>query len=75
MFAGSGFASQPRADISRWKYAKFLRNVTNAVDALFDRGEAPEVARGAPSPRPSPRSTPPGSPTSKTRSTTSATGA
>ena len=47
VFAGSGFASQPRADISRWKYAKFLRNVTNAVDALFDRGEAPEVARRA----------------------------
>jgi 2-dehydropantoate 2-reductase len=47
VFAGSGFASQPRADISRWKYAKFLRNVANAVDALFDRGDAPEVARRA----------------------------
>jgi len=47
VFAGSGFASQPRADISRWKYAKFLRNVANAIDALFDRGDAPEVARRA----------------------------
>jgi len=47
VFAGSGFAAQPRADISRWKYAKFLRNVPNAVDALFDRGEAPEVERRA----------------------------
>lgn len=47
VFAGSGFASQPRADISRWKYAKFLRNVPNAVEALFDRGDAPEVERRA----------------------------
>ncbi|HVC84375.1 MAG TPA: 2-dehydropantoate 2-reductase [Solirubrobacteraceae bacterium] len=47
VFSDSGFAAQPRADISRWKYAKFLRNVPNAVDALFDRGEAPEVERRA----------------------------
>jgi 2-dehydropantoate 2-reductase len=47
VFADSGFASQPRVDISRWKYAKFLRNVPNAVDALFDRGDAPEVERRA----------------------------
>ncbi len=46
-FAGSGFASQPRADISRWKYAKLLRNVANAVEALFDRGDAAEVRRRA----------------------------
>jgi 2-dehydropantoate 2-reductase len=47
VFAGSGFASQPRADISRWKYAKLLRNVPNAVEALFDRADAPEVKRRA----------------------------
>jgi 2-dehydropantoate 2-reductase len=47
-FVDCGFASQPRADISRWKYAKFLRNVANAVDALFDGATgAPEVARRA----------------------------
>jgi len=47
-FRECGFASQPRADISRWKYAKFLRNVANAVDALFERpAGAPEVARRA----------------------------
>ena len=48
VFVDCGFASQPRADILRWKYAKFLRNVANAVDALFDRAAgAPEVARRA----------------------------
>jgi 2-dehydropantoate 2-reductase len=48
MLAGCGFASEPRADVSRWKYAKFLRNVANAVDALFDPDDgAPEVARRA----------------------------
>src|ERR1017187_9578660 len=31
-FEQSGFASEPRSDVSRWKYAKFLRNVPNAVD-------------------------------------------
>jgi 2-dehydropantoate 2-reductase len=42
----AGFVSQPRADVSRWKYAKFLRNVLNAVDALFDHDRgAPNVAR------------------------------
>jgi 2-dehydropantoate 2-reductase len=47
-FESSGFASEAREDVSRWKYAKFLRNVPNAVDALFgrDRG-APEVQRRA----------------------------
>jgi 2-dehydropantoate 2-reductase len=45
-FEQSGFVSTPRADISRWKYAKLLRNVVNAVDALFgDTANAPEVAR------------------------------
>ena len=33
-FAASGFASEPRADIARWKYAKLLRNTQNAVRAL-----------------------------------------
>jgi 2-dehydropantoate 2-reductase len=48
VFADCGFASQPRGDISRWKYAKFLRNVANAVDALFDHGDgAPEIERRA----------------------------
>jgi len=47
VFAGSGFASQPRADISRWKYAKLLRNVPNAVEALFEGGDADEVRRRA----------------------------
>ncbi len=40
----SGFSSVARADIARWKYAKLLRNVHNAVDALFSRDAgAPEV--------------------------------
>lgn len=47
-FASSGFASEPRADVSRWKYAKLLRNLGNAVEALFDDPPgAPEVARRA----------------------------
>jgi 2-dehydropantoate 2-reductase len=48
VFRDSGFAAEPRADITRWKYAKFLRNVANAVDALFERPTgAPEVERRA----------------------------
>jgi 2-dehydropantoate 2-reductase len=44
----SGFTSQAREDISRWKYAKFLRNVPNAIEALFDQKQgAPEVSRRA----------------------------
>ncbi len=47
-FERSGFASRALSDISRWKYAKFLRNVHNAVEALFGPGDrAPEVARRA----------------------------
>jgi len=43
---GSGFSSEPRADVARWKYAKLLRNVRNSVDALFSRDPgAPEVDR------------------------------
>ena len=40
--AASGFASQPREDIARWKYAKLLRNTQNAVRALC--GPAPAGA-------------------------------
>jgi 2-dehydropantoate 2-reductase len=32
--AGSGFVSEPVEDVMRWKYAKLLRNLGNAVDAL-----------------------------------------
>jgi 2-dehydropantoate 2-reductase len=31
----AGFVSQAREDISRWKYAKLLRNLANSVQALF----------------------------------------
>jgi 2-dehydropantoate 2-reductase len=31
----AGFASEPRPDISRWKYSKLLRNLNNSVHALF----------------------------------------
>ena len=44
----STFSSEARADISRWKYAKLLRNLGNAVQALFDPAVgAPEVSRRA----------------------------
>jgi 2-dehydropantoate 2-reductase len=33
-FRSAGFRSQPRADIMRWKYAKLLANLANAVEAL-----------------------------------------
>jgi 2-dehydropantoate 2-reductase len=47
-FRGAGFAAQARADIMRWKYAKLLRNVGNAVQALFGSlAAAPEVERRA----------------------------
>jgi 2-dehydropantoate 2-reductase len=32
--AASGFVSEPVEDVMRWKYAKLLRNLGNAVDAL-----------------------------------------
>lgn len=41
-FVASGFASEPREDIARWKYAKLLRNTQNAVRALC--GPAPAGA-------------------------------
>ena len=34
-FREAGFASQARPDISRWKYAKLLRNVNNSTRALL----------------------------------------
>ncbi|HLW95601.1 MAG TPA: 2-dehydropantoate 2-reductase N-terminal domain-containing protein [Solirubrobacteraceae bacterium] len=46
---GAGFSSQPRADVARWKYAKLLRNLGNASQALFGThdGQAGEVHRRA----------------------------
>jgi 2-dehydropantoate 2-reductase len=43
----SGFVSEPRADIARWKYAKLLRNTQNAAKALCgaDGGELVRRAR------------------------------
>lgn len=38
----AGFASQTRGDIMRWKYAKLLANLGNAVEALF----GPAASRG-----------------------------
>ena len=40
-FAGSGFVSQVRADVMRWKWAKLLVNLGNAVEALFGPHEVP----------------------------------
>lgn len=37
-FERSGFASQPRADITRWKYRKLVTNLGNAVQALCSSG-------------------------------------
>jgi 2-dehydropantoate 2-reductase len=36
----SGFSSRPRPDIMRFKHAKLLANVGNAVDAICEPGEA-----------------------------------
>jgi 2-dehydropantoate 2-reductase len=35
----SSFASEPRADIARWKYGKLLMNLGNAIEALCGRAE------------------------------------
>jgi 2-dehydropantoate 2-reductase len=44
----SGFSSKPRPDIMRFKYAKLLANLGNAVDAICEPGEtASEVTRVA----------------------------
>jgi len=39
MLRAGGFSSEALADISRWKYAKLLRNLNNSVQALFGMGE------------------------------------
>jgi 2-dehydropantoate 2-reductase len=36
----STFESEPRVDVMRWKYAKLLMNLANAVEALFARSDA-----------------------------------
>jgi 2-dehydropantoate 2-reductase len=36
----SGFSSRPRPDIMRFKYAKLLANLGNAVDAICEPGDA-----------------------------------
>lgn len=33
----AGFHSEPRSDIMRWKYAKLLTNITNALDSVLVR--------------------------------------
>ena len=44
-FERSGFASQPRTDIARWKYRKLLTNLGNAAQALCASGGAELVKR------------------------------
>jgi 2-dehydropantoate 2-reductase len=39
MLRDAGFSSEALADISRWKYAKLLRNLNNSVQALFAPGD------------------------------------
>ena len=44
--ADSHFSSQPRPDIIRFKYAKLISNLPNAVDAIVEPGaEADELSR------------------------------
>jgi 2-dehydropantoate 2-reductase len=52
--AASGFVSEPVEEVMRWKYAKLLRNLGNAVDALCgsvngtnDTAGAEDLLRGA----------------------------
>jgi 2-dehydropantoate 2-reductase len=33
----AGFSSEPRPDIMRWKYAKLITNITNALDSVLER--------------------------------------
>jgi 2-dehydropantoate 2-reductase len=44
-FERSGFVSQPRPDIARWKYRKLLMNLGNAVQALCASGGGEIVKR------------------------------
>ncbi len=42
----SGFVSEPRADVMRWKHRKLLMNLGNSVQALFERADgADDLAR------------------------------
>lgn len=41
----AGFSADARGDISRWKYAKLLRNLPNAVQALFDTTDGAAAIR------------------------------
>jgi 2-dehydropantoate 2-reductase len=45
--AAAGFASIARADIMRWKYAKLLANLANAVEILFGPGAGGDWAERA----------------------------
>ena len=48
-FRDAGFSSEPRPDVPRWKYAKLLLTLANAVDALCppddDAGRLIQLAR------------------------------
>jgi 2-dehydropantoate 2-reductase len=48
-FAASGFDSRPLADVMRWKYAKLLMNLGNAIEAVCEpsprQDELDELAR------------------------------
>lgn len=47
-FAGATFASEPRADVMRWKYRKLVLNLANAVEALTgDRSWSSPLVRDA----------------------------
>ncbi len=41
----AGCLSEPREDIMRWKYRKLLMNLGNAVHAVCQPADAPEIAR------------------------------
>ncbi len=43
-FGAATFVSEPRPDITRWKYTKLLGNLGNAIDAVCGRGDARRVA-------------------------------
>jgi 2-dehydropantoate 2-reductase len=44
-FRSAGFRAEPRPDIMRWKYAKLLTNLTNAIEAIC--GPVPGIAEPA----------------------------
>ena len=44
-FRGAGFGSRALPDISRWKYAKLLRNMENSARALLGQAPSREVLR------------------------------